>query len=261
MRRRRRLLQQEQRQQGRQAQRGGDHQDPAAHHVDQQAERQRRRGLRHSRRRADDAEPIAIILRAEHRQRQGAARNGQDAVAGAMKNRERACRGAADQPDDGGADRMRQARQPGRNQRMIAAEKARLEDAGGDLRRADQRAGGHRLQRRRAGGFQNPRQVRGHRAGDGPGRREGERQQDHGAIDRDLRLDGCRDRRLGALHRGQHEEVERQADQDMRERPGKAGVAPADGFEARAPSAASRPCSAKPASSVMPVIERRAASP
>ena len=73
--------------------------------------------------------------------------------------------------------------------------------------------------------------MRRHRAGDAPGRRKGERQQDHGSIDRDVRLDGGRDGRLGALHRGQHEKIDRQADQDMRRRPGKAGVAPADAFQ------------------------------
>ncbi len=95
--RRRLLPQQKQRQQRRQAERGGNDQDAASHGVDQETERQGRRRLRHPRRRADDAKPIAIILRAEDRQRQRAARNGQDAVAGAVKDRECACGSAAHQ--------------------------------------------------------------------------------------------------------------------------------------------------------------------
>ena len=90
-RRHRLLSEQRQRQQGREAEGGRDDQDAASHRVDQQTERQRCCGLRHPRRRADDAQPIAIILRAKDRQRQRAARNGQDAVAGAMKDRECAC--------------------------------------------------------------------------------------------------------------------------------------------------------------------------
>ena len=73
--------------------------------------------------------------------------------------------------------------------------------------------------------------MRGHRAGDGPGAGKGERQQDHRSVDRDVRLDGIRDRGLGALDSRQHEEIQRQAEQDMRRRPGKAGVAPADGLQ------------------------------
>ena len=102
---------------------------------------QRRRGLRHPRRRADDAEAIAVILRAEDRERQRAARDGQDAVAGAMEDREHAGRAAAGEAEDRRADRMGEAGEPGRDQRMIAAEEARLEDARRHLRRADQRAG------------------------------------------------------------------------------------------------------------------------
>ena len=86
--RRRLHPQQTQRQQGRETERGRDDQDPAAHGVDQQVEQQRCRRLRHPRRRADQAEAIAIILRAEDRQRQRTARDGQDAVAGAVEDRE-----------------------------------------------------------------------------------------------------------------------------------------------------------------------------
>ena len=75
--------------------------------------------------------------------------------------------------------------------------------------------------------------MRRHRAGDAPGRRKGERPQDHGPVDYDVRFCRCRDRRLRARHRGQHEEIQRQPDQDMRESPGEAGVAPANAFEAK----------------------------
>ena len=100
---------------------------------------------------------------------------------------------------------MRQAGEPRRDDRMIALEEARLEDARGDLRRPDQRAGGDRLHRRGAGRLQDAREVRGHRARHHPGGGEGERQQHHGAIDRDVRLDGGLRRRLRDLYRGQHQ--------------------------------------------------------
>ena len=116
---------------------------------------------------------------------------------------------------------------------MIAAQKTRLDDAGKHLRRADQRAGRYRLQRCRARSFENSGQMRRHRAGDAPRRCKGERQQDHGPIDCDVRFCRCRNRRLRAGYRRQHEKIQRQADQDMRESPGEAGVAPADAFEAK----------------------------
>src|SRR6267154_442645 len=81
------VAQQEQRRERGQAERGGDDEDAAAHHVDQEAEQQRRRGLRHPRRRADDAKAIAVILRTEDRERQRAACNREDSVAGAVKDR------------------------------------------------------------------------------------------------------------------------------------------------------------------------------
>ena len=73
--------------------------------------------------------------------------------------------------------------------------------------------------------------MRGHRAGDGPGGGKGKRQQDHGAVERDVRLDGGGNRSLRARDRRQHQPVDRQADQDVRRRPRKAGVAPADGLQ------------------------------
>ena len=161
---------------------------------------QRRGRLRHPRGRADHAEAIAVILRTEDRERQRAARNGQDAVAEAEEDRERAGCSATRDREDGSADRVRQAGQPGRQQRMIAAEKTRLDDAGHHLRRAEQRAGRHRLHAGRARGLEDARHMRRHRAGNGPGGGKGECQKDHGAIDRDLRFDGVRHRGLRAGH-------------------------------------------------------------
>ena len=162
--------------------------------------------------------------------------------------------------DDGRADRVGKAGEPARHQRVIPRQKARLEDARRHLRWSDQRAGGHRLQRGRAGGFQNPRQMRGHRAGDAPCGGKGKPQQDHGAVERNVRLDGGGNGRLCACDRRQHQPVDRQADQDVRRCPRKAGVAPADGFRPHAVSGHPT-VEAKPAIRVMPVIERRAASP
>ena len=126
---------------------------------------------------------------------------------------------------------MSQAGQPRRNQGVIAAEKAGLDDAREHLRRADQRARGDCLDAGRAIGFKNARQMRRHGAGDAPGRRKGERQQDHGAIDRNVRLDGLCRRRLGADRARQEYEIQRQADQHVRRRPCETGLAPADGVQ------------------------------
>src|SRR5437016_1998559 len=92
------------------------------HDVDQQAERQRGAGLRDPCRCADDPEAIGVVLWTEDRERHGAARNGQNAVAGAVKDGKHARRATACQSDNGGTDRMRQARQPARHQRVIAGE-------------------------------------------------------------------------------------------------------------------------------------------
>lgn len=167
---------------------------------------------------------------------------------------------AAEDGDHERPDRMGDAGDPRRPQRMKAAQKARLENPRADLCRPDQGARGNGLDGCRAGGFEDTREVHRHRAGDRPGRGEDESQKDHGAVERDMRLDGRRRRLLGALHLRQHQEVERQADQDVAGRPGKAGVAPAD---MRKPQAVSgQPTvEANPAISVMPVIEPRASVP
>src|SRR6202048_4173064 len=54
-------------------------------------------------------EPVAIILRPKNRQRQRAARNRQDPVAGAMEDGEYARRSTAAEQHDHGADRVRHA--------------------------------------------------------------------------------------------------------------------------------------------------------
>lgn len=102
--------------------------------------------------------------------------------------------------------------------------------------------------------------MRGHGAGDGPDRREDEGQQDHGAVERQMRVLGRRRRLFGALDRRQHEEVQRQADQDVGGGPRKAGLAPADMRQARAVSGQPT-VEAKPAISVMPVMGLRASVP
>src|SRR5258708_37558447 len=121
--RRRLLAYHEQRQQRREAERGRDYRHAASHAVDQETKYQGSRRLRLPRRSPDDAEAIAVVYGTEDRQRQGAARDGQDAVAGAMKDRERACGAATGQRENGSADRMRQAPKPGRQHRTIAPEK------------------------------------------------------------------------------------------------------------------------------------------
>lgn len=73
--------------------------------------------------------------------------------------------------------------------------------------------------------------MRGHGAGDAPCRGEGEGQQHHGAVDRQVRFDRNHGCGLRTLDRRQEDQVERQPDQDMRRRPCKAGLAPADGRE------------------------------
>lgn len=77
-----------QRDQSRQAQARGDDQHTPSEVVDQHAERQRRRRLGDARRRAEDAKPVAVILRAENRERQHPPCDGQDPVAGAVADGE-----------------------------------------------------------------------------------------------------------------------------------------------------------------------------
>ena len=73
--------------------------------------------------------------------------------------------------------------------------------------------------------------MRRHGAGDAPGGGKRERQQDHGPIDRNVRFDRRFRRRFRPLYRRQHQEVDRQANQHMRGRPSKAGVAPTDALQ------------------------------
>ncbi len=98
---------------------------------------------------------------------------------------------------------------------------------------SDQRAGRYRLQRMVAPADSRMRgRCAAIGAGDAPGGSEGKRQQDHGAVERDMRLDRRRQRPpLRPVTRGSISQVDRQADQDARRGPGKAGVAPADGFQ------------------------------
>ena len=115
--------------------------------------------------------------------------------------------------------------------------------------------------RGRAGGFENARQMRRHRAGDAPGRGKGERQQDHGAIDRDVRLDRLlATAALAPFTAGSMKKLSgrpiricaaAQAKQVLRQP-----------MVSRPQAVSGHPTvEANPAISVMPVIERRAASP
>ncbi len=83
-------IEQEQRAQCHEAERGRNDQHSAAHPVDQEAEDQRRRGLRHAGRRAQQAKPVAVVAWAEDRERQRAARDRDDAIASAVKDRKQA---------------------------------------------------------------------------------------------------------------------------------------------------------------------------
>ena len=111
---------------------------------------------------------------------------------------------------------------------MIALQEACLHHPGEDLRRTDQRAGGDRLDGSCAGCFHDAREMRGHRARDDPGQRQRRTpaapwcgRSGYAAWSR---LAPPSSRRHGTAA----SEVERQADQDMRCRPGETGIAPAD---------------------------------
>ena len=120
---------------------------------------------------------------------------------------------------------------------MEAAQKAGFHYARGDLGRPDHHAGEHRLRRRRAERFDDPRQMRRHRRGHRPGGGERERQQHHRPIDRNVRLD-CGPFGGGDPLRPRQQKIERQADHDVRDRPRVAGLSPADRLK---PERAQRP--------------------
>ena len=132
---------------------------------------------------------------------------------------------------------MRHASQPRRDQRVEPAEKTGFENAGADLRRPDHHAGENGLRRCGAKCFHDPRQVRRHRRRHRPGGGEGEREHHHGAVDRDVRL-GCLGFQGDDPIRAWQRQIERQADQDVRQRPGVACLAPSDHFK---PERAQRP--------------------
>ena len=143
---------------------------------------------------------------------------------------------------------------------METVEHSCLENAGRDLRRSDHHAGEHGLGRRCSERFYNARQVRGHRGSYGPGGGECERQEDHGAVERNMRFDDPVPRALCPFGSREEQQVERQAKNDVGGRPAVA--------RARQPIV-SRPSElsgqptvlANPAIRVMPVIALRALSP
>ena len=76
---------------------------------------------------------------------------------------------------------MQQGRKTRRDKRMHHAERPELDQTGRDLRRSDQGGRGNRRRRAGTGDFEEARQVRGHCAGDKPGRREDESEDRHRA--------------------------------------------------------------------------------
>lgn len=81
-----------------------------------------------------------------------------------------------------------------------------------------------------AGVAPNASTMRGHRRRHHPGRGEGERQQHHGPVDPDVRLDRRAEHSGGPFRARQHQ-VQRQPDDDVRCSPREAGLPPADRFE------------------------------
>ena len=228
-----RAHEQERRQRG-EAERAGNVQGAGPVMFDQEAEGKRRAGLADACRRAQQAEAVAVILRAEHRERHGAAGNGENAVTAAMQEREAIRELGPQQEQHDDAERMPGGRETRRHQRMEPAEEPRFQQPRRDLRRADHRPRGDGLRRGGARRFEQSRQVHRHRRRDDPGGSEGEAQQPHVAVHGDMRF-----RMLGAVGRGwrrvglrDQETVERETQDDVRRRPGKAGVAPADRLQA-----------------------------
>lgn len=105
--------QQHQRDQGGKTETGRYHDYASAEGLDQQSEPQRGQRLSDARRRSDEPKPIGIVLRPEDGQRQRSARDREDAVAGAVQQGEGRCGAAAEQSDDTGTDRVRDAGEPG----------------------------------------------------------------------------------------------------------------------------------------------------
>ena len=136
-----------------------------------------------------------------------------------MEHGEHAGCTAAGETNDGGAERMGQTGEPGRQQRMMPAQHESLDHPGRHLGRSDQRAGGDRLQRRGARGFENARQMRGHGPSDAPGGGKRDRQQHHRTIDRDLRSAASAVFTRAALDPRDRQQIERQADHELRRPP------------------------------------------
>ena len=100
--------------------------DGWAHGVEQEPEQQRGERLRRPRRGAEQAGAFAVTVRAEDGERDRAARDGQKAIAGAVKNGEGCGRGRADDRENDRAEWMQQRRDPRRNQRMAPAATGRI---------------------------------------------------------------------------------------------------------------------------------------
>jgi hypothetical protein len=88
------------------------HHHTASHRLQQQPKREERHRLGDPGRRTDQAEPIGVVFRSEDRERQRSARDGENAVAGAVQQGEARRGAAAEDADDAGADRMGDTGQP-----------------------------------------------------------------------------------------------------------------------------------------------------
>jgi hypothetical protein len=111
-------------------------------------------------RRADQSEPVSLVFGSEDRERQRAARDGEDAIAGAMQQGEGRSGTPAENTDHAGADRMCEAGEPGGDERIETAQKAGFHHPGGDLGGPNHHACDHGLRPRRPEGFYNSWQMR-----------------------------------------------------------------------------------------------------
>lgn len=153
-----------------------------------------------------------------------------DSVASAMQQDK--CRNRArSEGEQASPQRVQDRRDARRKQRVKPLEEQRVRKACGDLGGADENARQQGLRWRCAGRLQKPRQMGRHRSGDRPACRKSESKQPHCAIKGQYRRFGP------AINGGQafcvgQARVERNANEEMGERPAKAGFAPAQIIQA-----------------------------
>lgn len=127
---------------------------------------------------------------------------------------------------------MPQHRHPRDSERMNSLEKRGFDRPRHNLRRSHDHAREQDLRRVRTAHLQQPRQMRRQRARDEPGRRKREREQPHVAIHHH---GGGRRRRVSPRRpqqTRQDQQIERQAEQNMRRSPAHAGRPPAERIDA-----------------------------